>query len=113
MSDILKAAAFRRAAFAVCAALGVAAASPALADPIDVITSVRVTDLTPPTSPAEQASLRNRIASAAEAACGSDSRSLAEYRYAVRRSQCFHDGYVSAMEQLNRRWGLSGGGAGR
>lgn len=113
MSDTLKAAAFRRATLLACATLGVAAATPALADPIDVITSVRVANLTQPSSPAEQASLRNRIASAAEAACGSDTRSLPEYRYAVRQSQCFRDGYASAMAQLNQRWGISGGGAGR
>lgn len=106
MSKILK-------TVAACALFGAAAvATPVLADPIDVITSIRVANLTPPATPAEHAALRQRIARAAEGACGSDERSLPEYRYAVRQSQCFHDSYASAMEQLNTRWGTATAGGG-
>lgn len=102
---------FARSAFLTGAVLGAAAlATPALADPIDVMTSVRVGDIAQPTTPAEQKVVQFRIANAAEAACGSDMRSLPEYRYAVRQSQCFRDSYATAMAQLSSRWG---GGAGR
>ena len=53
--------------------------------------------------------MRFKIANAAEAACGSDQRSLPEYRYAVRQSQCFRDSYATAMEQLSSRWGSGAG----
>lgn len=111
MSGILKAAAIGRGAVLACALFGVA--TPALADPIDVMTSIRVANLAPPATPAQHAALRQRIAKAAEVACGSDERSLAEYRYAVRQSQCFHDSYSTAMEELNTRWGTATSGGGR
>jgi len=99
-----------RSALLTGAILGMVAATPALADPIDVMTSVHVGNITQPTTPEEHSLIQFRIANAAEAACGSDMRSLPEYRYAVRQSQCFRDSYATAMEQLSSRWG---GGAGR
>jgi UrcA family protein len=97
---------FARSALLTGAILGATAvATPAFADPIDVITSVRVGNIVQPTTPEEHAVVRFKIAKAAEAACGSDDRSLPEYRYAVRQSQCFHDSYATAMEQLSSRWG--------
>lgn len=95
-----------RTAFLTGAIIGAAAiATPAFADPIDVMTAVRVGKITQPITPKEHKAVQVRIANAAEAACGSDERSLPEYRYAVRQSQCFHDSYATAMEQLSSRWG--------
>ncbi|MDF0486947.1 UrcA family protein [Sphingomonas sp. H39-1-10] len=114
MSGTFRTAAIGRGAVFACALFGAAAvATPALADPIDVITSIRVANLTPPATPAEHAALRQRIARAAESACGSDERSLAEYRYAVRQSPCFRESYSTAMEELNTRWGTATAGGGR
>jgi UrcA family protein len=99
-----------RSALLTGAILGAAAlTTPAFADPIDVMTSVRVGNIVEPTTPQEQAVVRFKIANAAEAACGSDQRSLQEYRYAVRQSQCFRDSYATAMEQLSSRWGSGAG----
>ncbi|WP_242148096.1 UrcA family protein [Sphingomonas sp. BAUL-RG-20F-R05-02] len=99
-----------RSALLTGAILGAAAlTTPAFADPIDVLTTVRVGNLAQPTTPQEQAVVRFKIANAAEAACGSDQRSLSEYRQAVRRSQCFRDSYATAMEQLSSRWGSGAG----
>jgi UrcA family protein len=107
-----RATALRRLAVFVLAAT---VATPAFADPIDVVDNtvvVRIPHLAAPTNAAESARVRARIADAAEAACGSDSRSLRDYRYSVRQSQCFRDSYGSAMAQLRARWGENGTAAG-
>lgn len=110
MTDILKKAV--RPAVLAFATLGVAAmAVPAMADPIDVVDNarnatvkvVRVADIAQPDSRQGRARVSNRIANAAEFVCGSDSRSLPDYRYAVRNSQCFHASYAAAMQQLDAR----------
>ena len=112
MPDTLKGAARGRLAILGFVTLGVAAATvPAMADPIYVVDNarnatvkvVRVADISQPDSRQGRARLSNRIANAAEFVCGSDSRSLPDYRYAVRNSQCFHDSFAAAMQQLDAR----------
>ena len=108
MSTQTKGTRFGRAALFVCAALG--AAAPAFADPIDVITAIRVPNVQQPVTANQRAVLKSRIAMAAEEACGSSDRSLRDFRIAVRKSQCFHDSYAQAMSTLEARWGASTGG---
>lgn len=116
MTNPKKAAAMRRAALFACAACGVATlASPVLGHTIDDTSTVRIANIAQPSTPAQHMSVRNRVAAAAEEACGSDSRSLPDYRYAVLHSDCFAQNFETAMQELQYRWDASnkaGGSAG-
>ncbi|MDO7844695.1 UrcA family protein [Sphingomonas immobilis] len=111
MTNQPKAAAIGRTALFACAAFGAfAVAAPAFADPIDVITAVRVPNVQQPVTDNQRAVLKSRIAMAAEEACGSNDRSLRDFRIAVRKSDCFRESYSQAMNKLEARWGAATGG---